>query len=135
MADWKDILGNAVGTGIAGWALSKVMIPNSDSSTILYGNLVNVSKGYGLIVAGASVISDLASDYILPAAIQNATLDMILQKAGTPLVSGAATIGLYWILNPSEIRQNGLMAFATGALANVGGSYINDSFLKPMWGR
>jgi len=135
MADWKNIAGNAAGAAAVAYGLATFVVPGAGGSYLLNGTLINVAKGYALVAAASSIVTDLTGAYILPLALQNPTLDMILQKAGNPIVAGAANLGLYWILNPTEFRNNGLMAFAIGAGAQVGGNYINDSFLKPLWGR
>jgi len=134
MQGWKGIVGNAASAGLVGWGLAKVLIPGADTSYLLNGSVMNVAKGYGLVIAGSQVISDLIGDYVLPAAVQNQTLDMLLKNAGKPLLTGGVVVGMYYILNPSEVRANGLMAFATGAGASIGGTYLNDNFLRPMWG-
>ena len=89
-------MGPAMKGAIAGIAAS-VVLGVGDSKLSLGGMVLGAPTVIGVSVAGASLVSELSHDYILAKIKPNASLADFEQKALSPLLTAAATIGAAYV--------------------------------------
>ena len=127
-------MGPAIKGAIAGIA-AHVVLGVGDSKLALGGMVWSAPAVIGISVASASIVSELSHDYILAKIKPNAQLADFEQKALTPLLTAAATIGAaYLTIGPVSDLRAAIELGALGAGSEIGGTYAHSMVMSLMQG-
>jgi hypothetical protein len=110
------------------------MLAFSDMGYMYLPAVGNVSwhVGMGLIGASASVVNELAHNYILPKVARGERLANMESMLLAPVVSGASAVMIPSLLNPNIAKVGGnAKLFLVGAGAEILGNYVFSAFVEP----
>lgn len=128
---FKDDLVKAAVCGTTGALGAYIFLgETAGSARVPFTNLqLPTAAVAGVACAGASVVSDVAHDFVLPHINKSdklTTVESSLLQIGT---SGLATSGLL-IYGSGAPASNFMNCFALGAGSAIGGTYIYDKFIS-----
>ena len=130
----KYVMDPAMKGAIASIAAS-VVLGVGDSKLSLGGMVWSAPTVIGISVAGASIVSELSHDFVLAKIKPNASLADFEQKALSPLLTAAATIGAAYItIGPVTDMRAALELAAVVAGSEIGGTYAHSMVMSLMRG-
>lgn len=127
---WTEYLAKAGVTGVVGAAASYVIFGETAGTVPVPFTPVRVptSIAIGIAVALASLLADVAHDFVFPHILKSARLSTIESALMQIAVSAVATVGLLVYGSGAPKNNIGNMALL-GAGSVIGGAYAYDKFL------
>lgn len=115
-------------TGVVAGAGAKLMF-GPRYMALPGGYTVPAYVGYGVLGAGSKLLNVLVADTVIPYIAGDGSIIGLSVEMASPLITGAALVGLDMLAEGPKLDQHALKVFALGAGADVAGQWISDRVL------
>ena len=116
--------GTIIGTGLTTAAIAAYG-GNTGSVEILGINMPGL-LAYGLVSAGASTVTEFTKNMVVPM-ITNDPFSSTAIYIAQPAITGAALVGLSYLLGAIVTPSDAIPAFLNGAMSQVVGAYAGNT--------
>lgn len=130
-----DTIGVPLSASTIAYLASMMFWEDTPSNRIkIFGKELSNHMGMALVVGGSSLVSEFASEWILPLLPNNASYSDFEGKAVPPIVTGASALAFLYFTDPSKFKDWWMKVFILGAGSQVGGKYLNETLMSFMNG-